>query len=84
MMKSQLSLDPRGPHHFIRSVSEAGVRVDDTLYERALAIAPDTIIDDWPPQDLETLAADHFEPLFALDPEVDQTVGKLRFAYLLQ
>ncbi len=70
MMKSQLSLDPRGPHHFIRSVSEAGIRVDDTLYERALAIAPDTIIDDWPPQDLETLAADHFEPLFALDPEV--------------
>jgi uncharacterized protein len=69
-MKSQLSLDPRGPHHFIRSVSEAGIRVDDTVFERALAIAPDAIVDDWPPQRLETLAEEHFETLFALDPEV--------------
>lgn len=68
-MKSQLSLDPPGPHHFIRAVSEAGVRIGESTYTGALVVAPD-VIDDWTPARLEELEDDHLEPLFALEPEV--------------
>lgn len=68
-MKSQLSLDPQGRNH-IRSVSNEGVRIGDDLYPGALIVAAEAVIDDWAPESLESLDADHLETVLALEPEV--------------
>ena len=69
-MKSQLSLDPPGEHLFIRAVSADGVRIGDTLYTGALAIAAETLIENWGPCRLEDLEEAHLEAILGLDPEV--------------
>lgn len=69
-MKSQLSLDPPGDHHFVRAVSAAGVRIGETVYTGALAIAAETLIEDWAPTRLEDLEEAHLETILRLDPEV--------------
>ena len=68
-MKSQLSLDPQGRNH-IRSVNQDGVRIGDELYPGALIVAAEAIVEDWGPNSLNDLAADHFDAVLALKPEV--------------
>ncbi|MEM1413155.1 MAG: Mth938-like domain-containing protein [Pseudomonadota bacterium] len=69
-MKSQLSLDPQGPHHFIRAVSAEGTRVGETLYTGALIVGTETLIEHWPCSALPDLTDEQLEPVFALEPEV--------------
>lgn len=68
-MKSQLSLDPQGRNH-IRSVSDEGVRIGDSVYPGPLIVAAEAIIDDWPPARLEDLEDEHLGVVLALEPEV--------------
>ncbi|MEE4174621.1 MAG: Mth938-like domain-containing protein [Xanthomonadales bacterium] len=68
-MKSQLSLDPQGRNH-IRSVSAEGLRIGDAVYAGSVIVAPDAVIEDWPPASLESLEEEHFSAVLAFKPEV--------------
>lgn len=46
------------------------VMVNQARYERSVIILPDRIIEDWPAQTFEQLAAEHFEYLLPLQPEI--------------
>lgn len=46
------------------------VMVNQTRHERSLIVLPDHIIEHWPPQTFEQLAAEHFECLLPLQPEM--------------
>ncbi len=67
---SQLTLERPGRHHFVRSAGPEGIRIGDVLYTGALVIGAQTLLDDWPPTDVDSLRDEHFEPVLELDPEV--------------
>jgi len=67
---SQLTLDPPGRHHYVRSVSEHGIRVGDTVYTESLVIGADKLLDDWPPATVDDLEEAHFDAVLAMEPEV--------------
>ncbi len=67
---SQLTLERPGRHHFIRSVSEAGIRIGDAVYPDALVLGADTLIDDWAPGCVDDLVDEHFGVILDLAPEV--------------
>lgn len=67
---TQLTLEKPGDHLFIRSVSEAGIRIGDKLYPCGLLLSARSLQEDWGPQQLDELTDAHLEPILALDPEV--------------
>ena len=44
--------------------------VNQVRYERSLIVLPDQIVEDWPAHSFEQLAAEHFEHLCSLQPEI--------------
>lgn len=65
-----LILDAPGQHLYIRSVNEQGIRVGDRVFARALLISGSELREDWPPQELSSLQAEHLDAIFELQPEV--------------
>ena len=44
--------------------------VNQVRYERSMIVLPDQIVEDWPAHSFEQLAAEHFEHLCSLQPEI--------------
>ncbi|TCO82096.1 uncharacterized protein EV699_106193 [Plasticicumulans lactativorans] len=67
----RVSLDFEGRHNVVRAYGEGYVTVNaDTRLECAFVISPQRLITDTLPQRFEDLAAEHFEALIELRPEV--------------
>lgn len=65
-----LTLEAPGDHHFVRAISEQGIRIGDTTYRRALVVTATQLISDWNPQDMTQLTVADLEAIIALEPEV--------------
>ena len=66
----KLTLDANRGVNLIRSYSLSEVRVADHVLTRSCIIAPDTVVADWRPVDLNALVEADLEPLLAVKPEL--------------
>lgn len=66
----KLTLDADTRVNLIRSYSTHEVRVGEQRFERSCIIAPDSVLADWRPANVDDLEEADLEPLFALKPEV--------------
>ncbi|MFI4921978.1 MAG: Mth938-like domain-containing protein, partial [Gammaproteobacteria bacterium] len=46
------------------------IYVSDVLLTKSVILAPDRVLEDWPPQRFEDLEPAHFEAALALEPEI--------------
>lgn len=67
---TQLTLEQPGDHLFVRSVSEDGIRIGDTLYTGGLLLSATSLQENWGPAELEALCEADLEPVLELNPEV--------------
>jgi uncharacterized protein len=56
--------------NLIRRYGADFVTVGDQTLHSSCIVGADTLILDWPPQDVASLALEHFDAVFALAPEV--------------
>lgn len=64
--KENLSRDTK----VIRAYGPGRINVSDTLLSKSFILAPDRVLEDWPPQRFEDLKAAHFDAALALEPEI--------------
>ena len=67
---TQLTLEKPGDHHFVRSVSEAGIRIADTTYTSGLLLSASLVQENWGPKELEGLKEEDLAQILALKPAV--------------
>ncbi|MDT8319861.1 MAG: Mth938-like domain-containing protein [Xanthomonadales bacterium] len=65
-----LSLERPGDHHYIRSVSSAGIRILEETHTGPLIVSADTLITDWAVKSTNELNDTTLTPVFELQPEV--------------
>ncbi len=54
----------------IRAYGPGRINVNDSLLNRSFILAPDRVVEDWPPQRFEDLLPEHFDAALALEPEI--------------
>lgn len=59
-----------GADNRIASYAPGELVINEERYTTSLILSPDRIVTDWPPQDFTELAAQHFEQLVEMQPEV--------------
>lgn len=59
-----------GDHHYIRSVSNQGIRIADQLCSGALIVSANRLITDWPVSRAEEIGTQDLEQILQLEPEV--------------
>ena len=64
--KDNLSRDTK----VIRAYAPGRINVSDTFYTKSLILAPDQVLDDWPPQLFAELKPEHLDAALALEPEI--------------
>ena len=64
--KENLSCDTK----VIRAYAPGRINVSDVLLTKSFILAPDRVLEDWPPQRFEDLEPAHFEAALALEPEI--------------
>ena len=64
--KENLSCDTK----VIRAYAPGRINVSDVLLTKSFILAPDRVLEDWPPQRFEDLEPAHFEAALALKPEI--------------
>ena len=65
-----LNLEHPGDHQFIRSITEAGIRVGEELLQESFILTPDQIYPDWPVHQIQMLTTEHMKDLLELSPEL--------------
>lgn len=67
----KISKDTAGrDSNVIRAYAPGRINVNDVLITRSLIVAPDRLVQDWPPQRFEELSADNLKTALALEPEI--------------
>lgn len=66
----KLMQDSGLPGYTILSCADDHLRINDQVIRSSCVVAADTLIRDWPPQDIDALTAEHVTQLAALNPEV--------------
>jgi uncharacterized protein len=56
--------------NLIRRYGADFLMVGDEMLHASCIVGANTLIRDWPPHDVASLAVEHFEPLFSLAPEL--------------
>jgi uncharacterized protein len=54
----------------IRAYAPGRINVNDVLITRSFIVAPDRLVEDWPPQRFEDLTLENLKTALALDPEI--------------
>jgi uncharacterized protein len=54
----------------IRAYAPGRINVNDVLITRSFIVAPDRLVEDWPPQRFEELTVENLKAALALDPEI--------------
>jgi len=65
-----LTQQPPGGQNHIQSVSDHEIRIAGEVHTRALVVTADSLLDNWPVNKPEDIAAENLEPILALRPEV--------------
>lgn len=68
-MKIELDSNVSGKNR-ISAYSSKGLLIGDTLYQSSVVLTPEHIVTDWPPQRFSDLAAQHFNTIIELAPEI--------------
>lgn len=66
----QLNLERPDYTWYLRGADGRHALVNDRLIERSFAIAPESLVEDWPVGDAKAMTPDDLAPLLALQPEV--------------
>ena len=66
----QLTLERSDYEFFLRGADGASALVNERRLERSFVISPDTLIEEWPVDDVTALAPGDLQPLFELKPEL--------------
>jgi uncharacterized protein len=66
----QLSPDTTQATYQIRAYQPGRIQVNATWFEHSIILAAEKLIDNWPPQNLDELQANHFTPIFELNPTI--------------
>ncbi len=66
----QLTLERPDYTYYLRGADGAQALVNERVLTRSFILAPDTLIEDWPPLDAAALAPADLDPLLALNPEL--------------
>lgn len=66
----QLNLERPDYQYFLRGADGAGALVNTRRLTASFIVAPDALIEDWPPRDARALTMADLEPLLALAPEL--------------
>ncbi len=66
----ELNLELPRDYLFIRRADAHRVVVVDRPFTASLILTRDRVIEDWPPQDVASLAPEHAAPILALKPDV--------------
>jgi len=67
----KISKDTAGrDSNVIRAYAPGRVNVNDVLITRSFIVAPDRLVQDWPPQRFAELSADNLKAALALEPEI--------------
>ncbi|GAA3921460.1 Mth938-like domain-containing protein [Luteimonas lutimaris] len=66
----QLTLERPDYDFFLRGADGTSALVNERKLERSFVISPNTLVEDWPVDDVTTLAPDDLQPLFDLQPEL--------------
>ena len=66
----ELTLHLPENHHFIRSVTDEGFRINEVEYEGAIIVSAQTVIPSWTAGSIKTLTDDLLQQVFDLEPEI--------------
>lgn len=66
----QLSQDHNQGDYRIQSYQPGDISINTTHYTHSVIVSPQTLILDWPPQHIDDLQPEHWQPILALDPEI--------------
>ena len=66
----QLSQENPDFSFVLRGTTESGVLVNQLTLERSFVLAPNQLIQDWPPASVDALEPGHMDALLALKPSV--------------
>jgi len=66
----QLTLERPDYDYFLRGADGTSALVNERRLEHSFVISPDTLVEDWPVDDVTVLAPGDLQPLFDLDPEL--------------
>ena len=54
----------------IRAYAPGRISVNEAMLTGSCIVAPDTLVEDWPPQRFEDLSLEHFQVALTLKPEI--------------
>ncbi len=66
----KFSEDNLGEGYYVTAYDTGRILVNGRGFEQSLILAPDALVESWPVGDISHLAAAHFEPIMALNPEL--------------
>ena len=66
----EFHLEIPGNHHFIRSIGDKGIRINDDYYPGAVVVSAERINPDWAVESVEDIDESSLRPVFEMDPEV--------------
>lgn len=65
-----LTLDENSAAYQIRAYTPGQIRINDQFYQTSIIIAPDKLIENWPPQRISELTHEHFAVITELRPAI--------------
>ena len=65
-----LSEDRCHASFYIRSYSEDGIHINDTVYQSSLLLSPTHLLSDWPPHCVAELKSMHWQAVIDLAPSI--------------
>jgi uncharacterized protein len=66
----KIHLESGAGRYAISRYAAGEIAVNETVYTGSIIVTPQQVIVDWPPRDLGGLAAEHFEVVIGLRPEI--------------
>ncbi len=67
---SNFTLDNNDAIYQIRAFKPGMIQINDKIYTQSLVVAPNALVENWPPQTIEQLTAKHLLPLIAMTPHI--------------
>ena len=62
--------DDASQGYFISSYDDTSVHINGKAFHSSLIIAPDAVVESWPPETIEALCIDHCQAIIELQPEL--------------
>lgn len=67
---STFTLDENNATYQVRAYQPGTIQINDKKYTRSIIIAPDQLIDDWPPQSSGELNCESFATIIDMKPDI--------------